>query len=304
LRTAEIRGSSVRFSERLVESWLGGCGLLSIAVTIGIIAVLVSDASDFFAVVSLSDFFLDDAWTPLFQENQHFGVWPLVAGTLLTTGLAMLVALPLGLLAAIYMSEYAAPRTRRMLKPALELLAGVPTIVFGYFALTIVTPLLKHVVPGLAGFNALSPGLIMGVMIIPMVSSLAEDALYAVPGSLREASLGLGASRLSTIFRVVLPSAWSGIAAAGTLAISRAIGETMIVAVAAGQNAHLSLDPREPTETMTAYIVNIAKGDLPTDSLQYKTIFAVASVLFLFTLAMNLTSYRLSRRLRARSSGA
>src|SRR5690606_23611666 len=200
---------------------------------------------------------------------------PLVAGTLLTSAIAIAVALPFGLLAAIYLSELASPRARRILKPTLELLAGVPTIVYGTFALVFVTPLLQRVVPDLAGFNALSPGIVMGFMIMPMISSLAEDALYAVPGSLREASYALGSSKLPTIFRVVLPSATSGIAAAVTLAISRAIGETMVVTIAAGQQPNLTLDPRVPIETMTAYIVSISKGDTPTGTLEYQTIFAV-----------------------------
>ncbi len=208
------------------------------------------------------------------------------------------MALPLGLLAAIYLSEYATSTTRRAVKPALEILAGVPTIVYGYFALTVVTPALQPLIPGLAGFNALSAGIVMGVMITPMISSLSEDAIYAVSNNLREAAYGLGASKLPTILRVVIPSAWSGIAAALTLAVSRAIGETMIVAIAAGQQAQLSLDPREPIETMTAYIVNIASGDTPTGSLEYRTIFAVGAMLFFMTLVMNLLSYRMASRLR------
>jgi len=290
--------TSASLGERLIELGLAGCSVLSIFVTIAIVVVLLYEGVEFFREVPLRDFFGDTLWTPLFPDSRHFGIWPLVCGTLLTSGVAMAVALPFGLLAAIYLSEYAAPKTRRMLKPALELLAGVPTIVYGYFALTIVTPILKLFVPDLAGFNALSPGIVMGIMIIPMISSLSEDAIYAVPDSIREAAFGLGASKLPTIFRVIVPSAWSGIAAAMTLAVSRAIGETMIVAIAAGQQATLSIDPREPTETMTAYIVNISKGDTPTGTLEYKTIFAVGIMLFIMTLAMNLVSYRLSRKLR------
>jgi phosphate transport system permease protein len=293
--------SSTRSSERAVEIGLFACGVLSIFVTLGIMGVLVFETVAFFGEVSLAQFFLDIEWAPLFV-NKHFGIWPLVCGTLLTSAIAMAVALPFGLLAAIYLSEFARPRTRRILKPALELLAGVPTIVYGYFALTVLTPALQQVVPGLAGFNALSPGIVMGVMIIPMISSLAEDAIYSVPVSLREAAYGLGAGRIQTIFRVVVPSAWSGIAAAFTLAISRAIGETMIVTVAAGQQPRLGLDPRAPIETMTAYIVNIAGGDVPNGTLEYRTIFAVGSMLFLMTLAMNLLSYRLSRKLRRRGA--
>jgi phosphate transport system permease protein len=288
-------------SERLIEVGLLTCGVLSIFVTLGIMGVLVFETIEFFREVSLAQFFLDIEWTPLFV-NKHFGIWPLVCGTILTSAIAMAVALPFGLLAAIYLSEFAHPRTRKIIKPALELLAGVPTIVYGYFALTVLTPTLQGFIPDLAGFNALSPGIIMGVMIIPMISSLGEDAIYSVPVSLREAAYGLGAGRIQTIFRVVVPSAWSGIAAAFTLAISRAIGETMIVTVAAGQQPRLGLDPREPIETMTAYIVNVAGGDVPGGTLEYRTIFAVGSMLFLMTLAMNLLSYRLSRRLRRRGA--
>lgn len=291
--------SATPLSERLIEVGLLVCGVLSIFVTLGIMGVLVVETVEFFREVSLAQFFLDTEWAPLFA-SKHFGIWPLVCGTVLTSAIAMAVALPLGLLAAIYLSEFAAPRTRKIIKPALELLAGVPTIVYGYFALTVLTPVLQGFIPNLAGFNALSPGIIMGIMIVPMISSLGEDAIYSVPVSLREAAYGLGAGRIQTIFRVVVPTAWSGIAAAFTLAISRAIGETMIVAVAAGQQPRLGLDPREPIETMTAYIVNIAGGDVPNGTLEYRTIFAVGSTLFLMTLVMNLLSYRLSRKLRQR----
>jgi phosphate transport system permease protein len=287
--------------ERLIEFVLAACSAVSIIVTIGIVLVLLFEALAFFGEVSLAEFFGDTEWTPLFRDNQHFGIWPLVMGTLVTSAIAMAVALPFGLLAAIYLSEYAAPRTRRAVKPALELLAGVPTIVYGYFALTVLTPVLQGYIPGLSGGNMLSPGIVMGIMIIPMVSSLSEDAIYAVPNALREAALGLGAGKLPTILRVVVPSAWSGIAAAMTLAVSRAIGETMIVAIAAGNQANFSADPREPAETMTAYIVNISKGDTPNGTLEYRTIFAVGLMLFVMTLVMNLISYRMSRKLRAQS---
>ena len=289
--------SSSSLLERGIEIGLTACGTLSILVTIGIIGVLVVETVLFFRDVSILDFLTDTKWTPLFYDK-HFGIWPLVCGTLLTATIAMAVALPFGLMAAIYLSEFASIRTRKLIKPALELLAGVPTIVYGFFALTVVTPALQGIIPDLAGFNALGPGIVMGVMILPMISSLSEDAIYAVPMSLREASYGLGASKLPTIFRVVVPSAWSGIAAAVTLAISRAIGETMIVAVAAGQMPRLGIDPREPIETMTSYIVNIAKGDTPTGTLEYRTIFAVGAALFVMTLLMNLASYRLSKQLR------
>lgn len=288
---------AITLRERVIEAGLLACGALSIFVTLGILGVLVFETYEFFREVSFMEFFGDTRWTPLFVDK-HFGIWPLVSGTLLTSAIAIGVALPFGLMAAIYLSEFSHSHTRKVIKPALELLAGVPTIVYGYFALTVVTPALQEVIPGLAGFNALGPGIVMGIMIIPMISSLSEDAIYSVPVSLREAAYGLGAARLPTIFRVVVPSAWSGIAAALTLAISRAIGETMIVAVAAGQQARLAIDPRAPIETMTSYIVNISKGDTPSGTIEYRTIFAVGSMLFLMTLVMNLLSYRLSRKLR------
>ncbi len=284
--------------ERIIEMGLAGSALLSVLITAGIVAVLLFETIEFFREVSLADFLGDTRWTPLFA-NKHFGIWPLVAGTFLTSAIAIAVALPFGLLAAIYLSEYARPRTRRILKPTLELLAGVPTIVYGYFALVFLTPILQKVVPDLAGFNALSPGIVMGIMIIPMISSLSEDALYAVPNKLREGAYALGAARLPTIFRVVLPAARSGILAALVLAVSRAIGETMIVTIAAGQQPNLTLDPRSPIETMTAYIISISKGDTPTGTLEYRTIFAVGTMLFLMTLLMNVLSYRLARKVRA-----
>ncbi|ACY17072.1 phosphate ABC transporter permease subunit PstC [Haliangium ochraceum] len=289
--------SAMPLREFLIECGLLACGALSIFVTLGILGVLLFETVEFFVEVPLSAFFLDTKWTPQFA-NPHFGIWPLVCGTLLTASIAIGVALPFGLMAAIYLSEFAHMRTRKLVKPALELLAGVPTIVYGYFALTVVTPALQAVLPGVGGFNALSPGIVMGVMIIPMISSLSEDAIYSVPVSLREAAYGLGAGRIQTIFRVIVPAAWSGIAAAFTLAISRAIGETMIVTVAAGQQARMGLDPRDPTATMTAYIVNVVSGDAASGTIKYRTLFAVAMLLFLMTLAMNLISYRLSRRIR------
>jgi phosphate transport system permease protein len=283
--------------ERIIEFGLFASGALSVLVTAGILLVLAFETFEFFRRVSLAEFLGDTRWTPLFVDK-HFGIWPLVAGTLLTSAIAVAVAVPFGLLAAIYLSEFASPRARKIVKPTLELLAGVPTIVYGYFALVFVTPLLQKFVPNLAGFNALGPGIVMGFMIIPMISSLSEDALYAVPNGLREASFALGAAKLPTIFRVVIPSATSGIVAAITLAISRAIGETMVVTIAAGQQPNWTIDPRVPIETMTAYIISISKGDTPTGTLEYRTIFAVGSMLFLMTLAMNLVSQRMARRLR------
>jgi phosphate transport system permease protein len=269
---------------------------MSIVTTVGIVAVLLGETVGFFREVSFAQFFGDTQWTPLFADK-HFGIWPLLTATLLTTVIAVVAALGLGLLAAVYLSEFAPERLRRVLKPLLEILAGVPTVVYGYFALTFVTPLLQKFVPGLAGFNALSPGLVMGVMILPVIASLSEDALYAVPASLREGAYALGASRLSAIFRVILPSAFSGIAAAVILGVSRAVGETMIVAIAAGQQPRLTLDPRVPIETLTAYIVQVSLGDTPTGTLEYSTIFAVGMTLFLMTLALNLVAYRLRGRI-------
>ena len=282
--------------ERAVYAALLSCALVSIVTTIGILYVLVSETVAFFTEVSLSEFLLDTQWTPLFADK-HFGIWPLVAGTALTSSVAIATAVPLGLLSAIYMSEFAPRRLRAVLKPGLEILAGVPTIVYGYFALVVVTPVLQAWIPDMAGFNALSPGIVMGIMILPMVSSLSEDAIAAVPATLREGAYALGATELATIFRVVLPAASSGIVASVILALSRAIGETMIVAIAAGQQARFTLDPRVPIETMTAYIVQISMGDTPTGTLEYRTIFAVGSVLFVLTFAMNYLSHKLRRRL-------
>jgi len=291
------KARAASLGERLVEVALLGCGLVSVVTTVGIIGTLAFETIGFFREVSIADFLGDTQWTPLFADK-HFGIWPLVAGTLLTSAIAIAVALPLGLLAAIYLSELANERLRRILKPALEILAGVPTIIYGYFALVFVTPALQKIVPGLAGFNSLGPGIVMGIMIIPMISSLSEDALYAVPRSLREGAYALGAARLPTILRVVLPSAVSGIGASVILAVSRAVGETMIVTIAAGQQPRLTADPRVPIETMTAYIVQVSMGDTPTGTIEYRTIFVVGTALFLMTFLMNLASQRLRRRLR------
>jgi phosphate transport system permease protein len=302
MREVEPRPASIgievprALSERVVAGVLFFCGALSILITVGIVAVLLSESLAFFRQISFSQFFGDTQWTPLFSDK-HFGIWPLLAGTLLTTAIAVTVALPLGLLAAIYLAEFAPPAARRILKPTLEVLAGVPTVVYGYFALMFVTPVLQRLVPGLAGFNALGAGIVMGVMIIPVIGSLSEDALFAVPGSLREAAYALGASKLRTVFRVTVPTAFSGIAASVILGLSRAIGETMIVAIAAGQQPRLTLDPRVPIETMTAFIVQVSMGDTPTGTLEYQTIFAVGLSLFVMTMALNLASHRLRRRI-------
>jgi phosphate transport system permease protein len=283
--------------ERVIELILATCGIVTIFTTVGILGVLLLESLAFFREIGLSRLIFDTQWTPLFADK-HFGLWPLLAGTALTSLIAIAVALPIGLLAAIYMSELTHRRYRSVLKPSLEVLAGVPTIVYGYFALVVVTPALQRVVPGLAGFNALSAGIVMGFMITPMIASLAEDALHAVPTSLREAAYALGATRVSTIWRVVVPAALGGIGASVILALSRAVGETMIVAIAAGQEPRLTLDPRVPIETMTAYIVQVSMGDVPAGTLEYRTIFVVGSALFALTFVMNVASYRLARRLQ------
>lgn len=283
--------------ERAVEWFLFVCGTLSVLTTIGILFVLVFEAGMFFTKVNPLRLLTDTEWTPLFA-NKHFGIWPLLAGTCLTSLIAIGIAFPSGLLAAIYLSEFATERVRRWLKPMIEILAGVPTVVYGYFALIYVTPVLKTFIPGLSGFNALAPGIVMGLMIIPMISSLSEDALYAVPKELKEGAYGLGAGRLPTLFQVTLPAARSGIIAAVILATARAIGETMIVTIAAGQQPQLTLDPRVPIETMTAYIVQVSLGDTPSGSLAFQTIFVVGICLFLLTLCFNLLSYFLLKRLK------
>ncbi len=297
-RPASMRRSR-RVGEALIERSMLGCALLSVVTTAAILAILVRQTGEFFAEVPISAFLFDTQWTPLFADK-HFGIWPLLAGTFLTSAIAIAVALPFGLLAAIYLGEFATPRIRGVLKPTLELLAGVPTIVYGYFALVTLTPVLQKFMPELSGFNALAPGIVMGVMIIPMITSLGEDAISAVPGSVREGAYALGAGKLATVFRVVLPTALSGIAAAVVLAVSRAVGETMIVAIAAGQQPRLTLNPQVPVETMTAYIVQVGMGDTPTGTLEYRTIFVVGATLFAITFAANLLSQRWARRFRER----
>jgi phosphate transport system permease protein len=287
----------MRKVELLIEWGLFGCALLSIVTTIGIIVVLTIETAAFLKEVPVADFLFGTEWTPLFAVPR-FGVLPLVTGTLLVSVIAMLVALPMGLLSAIYLSEYADERLRRTVKPILEILAGVPTVVYGYFALLFVTPLLQRVVPGMSGANALSPGIVMGLMILPLVSSLSEDAMRGVPRGLREGSYALGATKMQTSLKVVVPAAFSGITAAFILAVSRAIGETMIVAIAAGQQPRLTLDPTVPIETMTAYIVQVSQGDTPQGTLEYRTIFAVGMLLFMGTFGLNLVSAWLRERYR------
>src|SRR5688572_22688773 len=292
-----MRLRSRKLLEFFIEWTLFLCAAGSILVTAGIIAVLVFETVEFLREVPIHEFLFGTVWTPLFSDK-HFGVLPLVAGTVLSSAIAMLVALPAGLVTAIYLSEYAPSTVRRTVKPILELLAGVPTVVYGYFALLFVTPILQRFVPGLAGFNALGPGIVMGIMILPLVSSLSEDALQAVPGGLREGAYALGATRMQAAVRVVVPAAFSGISAACILAASRAIGETMIVAIAAGQQPRLTMDPRVPIETMTAYIVQVSLGDTPAGTLEYRTIFAVGMLLFLSTFVLNLISNWLRERFR------
>ena len=292
-----LRRGKNRLRERAIQRLLLACGLISIFTTIGIVIMLAVQAAGFFSEVSILEFFTETRWTPLFQP-QHFGVLPLVGGTFLTAGIAILVALPIGLASAIYLSEYAREEVRRVLKPLLEILAGVPTVVYGYFALTFITPLLQNIFPNMIVFNALSAGLVMGIMIIPMVSSLSEDAMVAVPRSLRNAAYGLAATRFEVATRVVMPAAVSGIVAACILALSRAVGETMIVAIAAGSTPKLTLNPLESIQTMTAYIVQISLGETPHGTVEYYTIFAVGLLLFIMTLLMNLFGQWFVRRYR------
>ena len=283
--------------EKIIHILLFLCASLSIFTTAGIIYVLIFETVGFFREVSPLKFFFDTQWTPLFAEK-HFGIWPLVCGTFLTSIIAMLVAMPIGILSAVYLSEYSPERVRRALKPALEVLAGIPTVVYGYFALLFITPLLQKLIPPMSGFNALSPGIVMGVMILPIVSSLSEDAMYAVPQSLREGAYALGARKLHVSFLVVVPAALSGITAASLLGVSRAIGETMIVAIAAGQQPRFTLNPLVSVETMTAYIVQVSLGDTPHGTLEYNTIFVVGMMLFVSTFALNIISHWLRRRYR------
>ena len=281
--------------EGMIYLFLFFCGSLSILTTIGIVVVLGMEALLFFKEVNLTDFLFGTEWTPLFY-NKSFGVLPLVCGTLLTSAIALAVALPLGLIIAIYLSEFANPRVRKILKPILEVLAGIPTVVYGYFALLFVTPLLQKVFPDLMGFNALSPGIVMGIMILPMVASLSEDAIYSVPRSLKEGAYALGSTKLQTIFGVLVPAAFGGIAASFILAMSRAVGETMIVTIAAGQQPQLTYNFFEPVETMTAFIVQVSLGDTPHGTVEYHTIFAVGGTLFMITLLLNSFSMWIRRK--------
>jgi phosphate transport system permease protein len=289
-----------RYGELVIKGVLALCAFLSVLTTVGIVVALALPTVEFFGEVSVVDFFTGTEWSPLFSEPL-FGVLPLISATLVTTFWALVVAIPFGLGAAIYLSEYARPRARKVLKPLLEVLAGIPTVVYGFFALTFVTPLLRDIwlfgdEPGV--FNALAAGLVMGVMILPTVASLSEDAMSAVPPGLREGALALGSTRLQVSTRVVVPAALSGIVASFVLGVSRAVGETMIVLIAAGGTPNLSLIPTEGMQTMTAFIAAAGLGDQPTGSTGYKTIFAVGSTLFVMTFVMNLVSIRLVRKYR------
>ena len=283
--------------ENIIEFVLKLASLITILTTIGILWVLLSESYYFFKEVSIVDFLTDTQWTPLFVRK-HFGILPLVAGTLLTTLVAVIVALPIGITIAIYLSEYAPKRFKKIIKPLLEILAAVPTVVYGFFALMVVTPFLQSLIPSMAGFNSLSAGIVMGIMIIPFISSLSEDALSSVPSSLKQASYGMGATRFQTAFKVMVPAASSGIIVSVILAFSRAIGETMIVAIAAGQQPRLTMNPLVPVETITAYIVQVCLGDVPHGSLEYKTIFAAGITLFVFTFILNNISFYIRKKFR------
>jgi phosphate transport system permease protein len=284
-------------SERVIEALLFSAAAVSVLTTIGIVYVLVSESIHFFQNVSIVDFLTDTQWTPLF-DDAHFGIMVLVSGTLVSSLVALLVAIPMGTIIAIYLSEFANGKVREVAKPILELLGGIPTIVFGYFALLMVTPLLQKIFPELPGFSLLSAGLVMGIMIVPYIASLSEDAMRAVPMSLREGSYAMGSTRLHTALHVVVPAAFSGLAASYILAISRAVGETMILAVAAGMQPNLTWNPMEPAATITSFIVQVALGDLPHGSIGYQTIFAAGLTLILITLLFNILGQWLRRRFR------
>jgi phosphate transport system permease protein len=285
----------LKTKEKIIQTILLLCAAVSILTTAGILWVLISESSTFFNRVPVGDFLFDTQWTPLFADK-HFGIMPLVSGTLLTSAIAILVAMPIGISIAVYLNEYAPKSFRKVIKPILEVLAAIPTVVYGFFALVVVTPFLQQIFPQMAGFNALSPGIVMGIMIIPMISSLSEDALYAVPTSLREASYGIGATRFQTSFKVLVPAASSGIIVSVILAISRAVGETMIVAIAAGQQPRLTANPFVPVETITTYIVQVSLGDVVQGSLEYQTIFAAGMSLFILTFVLNNISFYVKKR--------
>ena len=291
------RNALRNISERLIEGLLLAAAAVSVLTTLGIVYVLVSESIHFFSNVSIVDFLTDTQWTPLF-DDAHFGIMVLVSGTVVSSVVALAVAIPMGTVIAIYLSEFANPKVREVAKPILELLGGIPTIVFGYFALLVVTPLLQIILPELPGFSLLSAGLVMGIMIVPYIASLSEDAMRAVPMSLREGAYAMGSTRLYTAIHVVVPAAISGLAASYILGISRAVGETMILAVAAGMQPNLTWNPMEPAATITSYIVQVALGDLPHGSIGYQTIFAAGLTLLLITLVFNILGQWLRARFR------
>ena len=298
--TARILTRRRRPGETLVIGLLGGCAFVCVATTIGIVVTLGVETIEFLSQVSIREFLFGTQWSPTFADA-HFGVVPLLAATLMITGIALIVAIPAGLATAIYLAEYAPARVRSVLKPTLEMLAGIPTVVFGYFALTFLTPtVLQPLLPGTGVFNVLAAGIVVGVMIVPLIASISEDAMRAVPRALREAAYGLGAVRRTVALRVIVPAAFSGIAASVLLAASRAIVETMVVAIAAGQMAQLTADPRDPAQSMTAYIVQLSLGDTPAGSTAYLTIFALGSLLFLITFSLNIVAVRVVGRVRER----
>lgn len=288
-----------RLKEKTIEFILFLAAASSVLVTMGIVGILVIESLPFFSHVSLKEFLTSTEWTPLF-ENARYGIMPLIAGTFLSTFIALTVAIPLGTVSAAYLSEYVTPGLREILKPVLELLAAIPTVVYGYFALLFVTPILQKVFPEMGGFNVLSAGLVIGIMIVPYVSSLSEDAMRSVPSHLREASFAMGASRFQTVFRVVIPSAFSGMTSAYTLGISRALGETMVVAIAAGMQPNLTLNPLEPAATITAFIVQVSLGDLPHGSIGYQSIYVAGLSLLVLTLSFNVIGMWLRKRFQER----
>lgn len=291
------KNPSRKIKEGAIEMALFLCALSSVLITAGIVVVLAYESFGFFKEVPVAGFLTGTIWTPLFSEPK-FGILPLVTGTLLVTTIALTVALPLGIMAAVYLSEYAPHKFRETIKPVLELLAAVPTVVYGYFALLFLTPFLQKFLPDLSGFNAISPGIIMGIMIVPYVSSVSEDAMKAVPMHIREGSYAMGATKLQTAFKVVIPAAFSGIAAAFIMGISRAIGETMVVAIAAGMMPNLTFNPMEPVQTLTSYIVQVSLGDVPHGTIEYKTIFAAGMTLFMMTLFFNIIGFWFRKRIR------
>jgi len=294
---ASARRRARRRRELLIKSGLFLAALVSVVATVTILAVLVSESIGFFKTVPLTNFLTDTLWTPLF-DDAHYGILPLLAGTVVTSLVGLLVAIPVGTVSAIYLSEFASSRLRELIKPVLELLGAVPTVVYGYFALLVVTPVLQKLWPDLPGFNMLGPGIVIGIMILPLVISLSEDAMRAVPMVLREGSYATGATRLQTAWRVVVPAAASGLVAAYVLGVSRAVGETMVVAIAAGQNPSLTWNPMEPAATITAYIVQVALGDLPHGSIGYQSIFAAGLVLAVMTFTFNMLGHVMRKRFR------